>query len=793
VRAFLRAKGTTLILLLSLALGTGANAAVYATLDALLLRGPAGIGRPSALLNLYTSEYGDAPYGVSSYPDYQSLRGSGLFASLAAIDDDAIENVLVEQRGGVARVAKVSDDFFSILEMTAHRGELRTASSSELPSAVVSESLADQLGGPDRIVGKTLLIGRDQHFVVAGVTPRRFRGLHVGRECDVWIALTNPPPARGDRRLAIVGRLKSGISLSRAQEQLDRIAAALAEQFPRTNKGNALSSDAPRRFTLARYSHLHPSTRGQTVLLAAVVGGASTLLLVSACLNAGGLLLSWAVARRRELAIRMALGATRETLVRRLLVETFGVSLAGGVVGLLFAMWTLQIIPALFMSEQAEMLDTRLNAGIMLLTIGVACVAGMILGVAPALHGTAASALSALRADTGISDEHGGGRLRAFLVSAQVTLSTVLLLATGVLVMSLGRALEGELGATIKQVAIVSIELPGRFADTVKGMSVRNQLIERLTALNGVVSVGWANTLPLGRGNQTAAKIEAQTTDVTDTLNLETNVVSPGYFHSLSLQLVEGRLFDPSDVALSAPVAIVDELLAQRYFGPRALGAHLINRRGERVEIVGIVRSGRYRTLQQQPQPTVFYPANQDYLYRGFLVVRTGPEPAKVLDAIRQEIGTVGGGTTLLRIATLEDLVAESLALDRLTTTLVGICGVIALAMSTMGVYGIMTDAVRRKTREIGVRLALGAGPVQIARLVIMEAAYPAAGGLVAGSLGILVLTRVAHIFIYGVPPIDLRGLAISAAALATAIVLAAIVPLQRALRVHPNIALRAE
>jgi putative ABC transport system permease protein len=795
VRAFLRAKGTTLILLLSLALGTGANAAVYTTLDALLFRGPAGIGRPGALFSVHTSEYGGFPYGATSHPDYLSVRDTHVFAALAAIDDETVENVRVDQSGGAVRIAAVPDDFFGLLQMQAYQGELRTSATGDVPSAVVSQSFAEMVALPVGIVGKTLVIG-ERSYTITGVTPPRFRGLQAGRECDVWIHQGEMPTARGNRRFAVVGRLASGVSLPRAQEQLDRLAGELATQFPRTNRGSALSTDAPRRFTIARYSHLSPGTRSQTILLATVIGGASVLLLVSACLNAGGLLLSWAVSRRRELATRMALGAVRARLIRQLLLETFSVSVAGGACGLLLAYWISQILPALFMSEQAAQLDTHIDASMTLLTIGVACVAGMILGVAPALHGTSASALTALRGDTGVSQEHGGRRLRAILVSAQVALSTVLLLATGVLVMSLGKALEGELGSTIKQIAVVSIELPGKFHDTVKGLMVRQQLIERLTAVNGVISVGWANTLPLGRGNRSLVEIEGDSSEVTDTREVETNVVSPGYFYTLSLERTEGRVFDGGDGARADRVAVVDELLAQRFFGPKAVGRHVIDRRGmepQRVEIIGVVRSGRYRTLQQEPQPTIFYAASQDYLYRGFLLLRTRPAPAKVLDAIRAEVASVGGGATALRIATLETLVDESLAVDRMTTTLVGICGVIALAMSTMGVFGIMTDAVHRKTREIGLRLALGARPLQIARLVIREAAYPAVAGLSIGSLGILAVTRLAQTFVYGVPPIDVRGLALSAAALAVAIALAAVIPLRRALRIHPNIALRAE
>jgi predicted permease len=792
VRAFLRAKGTTLILLLSLALGTGANAAVYTTLDALLFRGPEAIDGAARLISIYTSEYSGAPYGHSSHPDFLALRESGLFASLATIDDDRVENVQLDSYGSAVRIAEVPEDFFSILQMMPYRGAWRLSGTRDVTSAVISLTLAEQLGSPDQVVGKALVIG-DRRYTIAGVTPPRFRGLQAGRDCDVWIPLTTPPTARGDRRFAIVGVLAPRVSLTNAQERLDRIADDLAAQFPRTNRGTLLNAEAPRRFTVTRYSYLNPATKTQTVFLATVIGGASFLLLASACLNAGGLLLSWAVARRRELAIKMALGATRRTLIRQLLLESLGVSLAGGAVGLLFAIWMSRIMPALFMAEQAERLDTRLDATMLLLTIGVASIAGMILGVAPALHGTSASALTALRADTGLSQTHGGARLRALLVSAQVALSTILLLATGVLVMSLGRALEGELGSTIKQIAVVSIELPGRFSDTVRGLMVREQLIQRLTALNGVISVGWANTLPLGRGNRNPVRIEGLTSEVTETREVETNVVSPGYFYTLSLECTEGRLFDSRDSALSDPVAVIDELMAQRHFGRRAIGGHLIDRRGTRLEIIGVIRSGRYRTLQEDPQPTVFYPVSQDYLWRGFLLVRTTRDPAQLLETIRQEIASVGGGAVANRVATLDTLISESLAIDRLTTTLVGVCGLIALAMSTLGVYGIMTDAVHRKTREIGLRLALGARPMQIARLVIMEAAYPAASGLVIGSAGVLAVTRLAQAFIYGVPPIDGKGLMLSAAALTVAIALAAVIPLRRALRVHPNIALRAE
>ena len=792
VRAAGRAKGTTAIILLSLGLGTGANAAVYSVLDRLLLRHPAGIDSPSELVSLYTSEYSGFPYGLSSHPDVMSARQSGSLSALALIQDGLVENARLGTIHRSVRIAEVSDDYFSALGMEAQSGQLRTSEGADAATAVISQSLAEQVGASD-VVGKLLTIGR-RSYVVAGVTPPRFRGHQVGRDCDVWVPMGTPSAGRGNRRYTAIGRLAAGVGIEEARRDLERISTDLGTKFPQTNRGTLIDPSAPRRITVVPYSRLDPTVRSQAILIGFVIGGASTLLLASACLNVGGLLLSWAVARRREFAIKMALGATREMLVRQLLMETLGVSMAGGALGALFAMWTTQIVPSLFMMEEAALLDTRINAQTFVLTIGVACVAGAVFGVAPALHGTASSPASALRADSGgVANEQGGRRLRALFVSGQVALSTVLLLMTGVLVMTLERALEGDVGAMVRQVAVVSMELPGRFDDPLRGIRVRDMLLERIPQVRGIVRVGWASTLPLGRGNSAPFQVEGETSDVVDTPDFDANVVSPGFFDVLSLKLVEGRVFDDGDTPRAVPVVVVDELLARRHFGGTAIGRHLVDGRGTRLEIAGVVRSGRYRTLQQPPRPTVYYPSTQDYLWRGYLVVRTSPDPALVLDDIRAAVNKAGEDAGVLRITTLKTHVAESLSIERLTTTLVFACGLIALSMSAMGVYGIMIDAVNRRTREIGLRVALGAAAPQVARLVLMEAAYPAVSGLLIGGAAALAVTRLASNQLSGLPPFDFTWLAAAAAALAALIALAAVFPLLHALRVDPNTVLRAE
>jgi predicted permease len=606
--------------------------------------------------------------------------------------------------------------------------------------------------------------------------------------------MTQVDARRGDRRLSIVGRLTPDATIEGADAELGRISDTLAEQHPDTNRGRIGDADSPRRIRAVRYSQLDPGASKQVLLIGIVIGGASVLLLASACMNLGSLLLSRAAARRHEFAVRMALGAARRRLVRQLFFEACCLSLAGGMLGLLFAIWTGGAIPALFMAEQADVLDTRLNPRVMLMTVGISCLAAACFGIAPAFQGTAATAVTALRADAGgVSVQHGGARLRALLVGGQVALSAVLLLVAGLLVQSLTRALEGDLGRAVHHVAFATMEMPGRFGDPVRGIAYRNNVLQRVARVNGVVASGWANTLPIGRGNTRQFQIGGDTAAVVDTVFLETNVVSAGYFRVMELPCIEGRLFDAQDTPLAPAVVVVDELLARRYFGETAIGRHLTDENGAEVEVVGVVRSGTFLTLQQAPQPTVYYPSTQDYLWRGHVVVRTAGDPAVFLPAIRATIEGSGEPDTILRMSLLATYLRESLALDRLTTTLVGLWGLVALAMATIGVYGVMADTVQRQTREIGLRVALGAGRVQVVRLVFMKAASVAAVGMVTGTAAAYAITRLAQSMVDGIPSLDIATIGPAFIALTIAVVVAAILPLRRALGVNPNIALRAE
>jgi predicted permease len=796
-RSVARAKGLTAVSVLSLALGTGANAAVGGIVHTLLFSAPPGVAGAGELVSIYTSEYSGAPYGRSSYPDFLSITSRRSVGEVAAVDDNTIANVRLGAMVGSARIASVTPKFFAVLRMQPHAGRFFSdADAATDPGpAVVSTTLAEALGSADDIVGKTITAGAAS-FIVVGVAPRRFRGLQAGRLADLWVPMVSGAALadRGDRRLSLVARRAR--SLDDMQRELDAAASALAEQYPQTNRGALRDPDARRRFLAAPYSPLDPATRSQTTMIAAVIVGAVALLLVSACVNAGVLLLARAETRRREIAVKMALGASRRRLARQVLTESLLISSAGGAVGLLFAVWIGSAVPSLFAPEQAELLDTRLDPLLFLLTVGIAVVAGAAFGIAPAVQGTSAPAASALRADSGgITETPSRSVTRSVLITAQLALSTLLVVATGLMIRGLSRALEGDFGIERQNVAVLGVENPGgscRSYNAWRGERFQNTVATTLPQTPGIESVGWAVAAPLRRGTLRQYSIHTGA-GTGDRVDLYVNVVTPGYFATLGISLVEGRFFDEGDRTLTEPVAIVDELLARNHFGARAVGEHLVDPDGERLRIVGVVRSGRYRTLQESPQPTVYVPLAQEYLPCGVLFVRTASDPGAQMPRIVAELKKIDRAATITQTTTLEQHLADALVVDRLATTLVGLCGIIALVMGAIGVYGAMSDAVLKRTREIGLRVALGAGRRQIVTLVTTEAICVTAAGVFVGVAGALAIERIAITLVHGLPALDVVTIVRAPAVLALVVAAAAALPLRRALSVNPGVALRAE
>lgn len=782
-----------MILLGSLAVGTGANATVFGLVHALLFRAPAGVGDPRTLAAVYTSQFDGSPYGSTSYPDVESIRvEQQTFSSVAVIDDHALVTWRVGDASERVRVAAVSTDYFDTLGMRPARGAFSLGdASADLPDAVISYRLWQQgFGGDDGAIGQTIIIDDRPHRLI-GVAPDRFAGLQLGRASEIWVPLpVDRLGERGDRRLAVIARLGPGIRLDQAQHRLQVVGADLANRFPESNRGSISGRDDPRRLTVIRHSRLDPALRIRVALVSFVMLGATALVLLSACANAGSLLLSRATSRGREIAVRFALGATRGRLLKLLLTESLLVSMLGGALGLLVATWTARGIPSFFPPEHAQMLETHLDPIAFAATLLISILAGVGFGLTPALQATRPMMVLALRGDgSGASEAQGGSRLRTILVTSQVALSVILLVATAVVVRSLSDALRADPGFA-RNVAIATIELPGRYADQIRGGRLLRESRERIAGLPTVEAVAWVSVPPLGRASTRRFVIYASGTGTVESADLEINTASPGYFEAMQVTLLAGRSFDERDWPRSPPVVVVNDELARRYFRGSALGEWMRDD-DNLVKIVGVVKSARYRTLQESPQPMVYFPLTQNYQANLSLVARTSGDPSALLESLRRELVKTDEGVTIFRVVTLDTFLSEALALDRLTTGLVAICGALALVLAIVGVYAVMADVVARRTREIGVRVALGARPVQVVTLVYAQGLGLTAAGLATGLIGAFAGIKLLESITEGAAAIDVMTIAAIPAVLALMIVVAAIVPTARALRIDPTIALR--
>jgi predicted permease len=792
LRSLARSKLATAVLLVSLAVGTGVNATLYSVMDALLFRPPPGVAGSSRLGWVHTSQFNGALYGPSSHPDFLSMKQAvPAFQSLAAFDDSQMTVVRLGDNSQRVRVVSVSPEFFPAIGM----GTVNLTGTGAAPPAVISEGLREALGGSADPLGKPLLVGGVE-YVVASVAPSGFAGLQMGRTSDVWIPLppASPETSRGDRRLSIVGRLKDGANLADASRELAVASARLATEFPETNKGTRSDAEEPRRFTATPYSRLDAAARGQVLLISVVVLGSTGLLLLSACVNAGSLLLSRSAARRRELAVKLALGASRQLLVRQVVVESLTIAVGGAAFGLLLAWWMGGALPALFSPDEAAMLDTRIGGSLIGTVVVLSGVAAALFALGPARHALQAVDVLVLRGDAGAIAERGGGRLRAVIVVAQVALSTVLLIASGLMARALAVGLEGDLARDGRGVAIVLLRMPGALEDDViRQIRFHRAALEAARTLPGAEAAGWVSVLPVGRGTSQVVTIDTGRPGLVERTEAEVNVASAGYFSTLRIPIIEGRAFTAEDVALGTPVVVINDLMARRYFGSTAVGHRIRDEEGTEFEVIGVAGSGKYRTLQEAPAPMIYFAlAQRDQQYM-HLLVRTVGSPEPVLAVLPGLLSGIDSGLLLRRTVTFDQHLSEALTLDRILTTIVAGCGLAALLLATVGVYGVVGDAVRRRTPEIGLRVALGAPSWRILRLVFSEGLPLTVAGSAVGLAMSLALARLLRTFVYAVPSLDLASVAVVPVALLLVVLGAAALPTRRALRVSPTIALKAD
>jgi predicted permease len=801
IRGLARSPAFALTAALSLAIGIGGNIAIFSVATALLIRPLPGISQPSRLIDIGRTTKGQG-FDTTSYPNYKDVRGRATTLSGVYAWRIEPEPMSLAGSGGAERVygTRVTGNYFGLIGVRPQRGRLFT-DADDRPGTdevvVISDGLwRRRFGADEKIVGTTITItGRP--FVVVGITPRGFQGTTI-LESDLWLPLsTQAAIGHGsemftDRRstwLVMGGRLKPGVTLAQANAELASIGNELAREFPRENADRGL-----RAATASIFPGRIQIIGGFIALLMAIVG----LVLVIACVNLAGMLLARAAARRREIAVRMAIGAGRGRLVRQLLVETSVLFAAGCVTGLLVGRWfialLLSLLPALPVPLGMHVaIDWRVVAFGIALSLGAAILSGL----APGLQVSSMSLVPSLKIDA-IDGSAAKLRLRNAFLVAQIALSLVLVIGGALLVRSLDRAGRIDPGFDQTNVDTVSLNLSLANLDEARGLAFLQALESRVRALPGVTAVTTAADLPLdgdriGFGN---VHLPGAPPEARDTVPIDWNVVTPGFFSTLRVRLVEGRDFSQTDRAGSPPVVIVNHALGRQFWGdadPLGRQVQIDTGFGEAshlATVVGVADDAEFVELGERT-PYIYAPIMQAYHPRVALLVRTTGVSA--IPAVRALVRQLNPNLPVVEAMPLSDITAIGLVPQRLAAAIAGTLGLVGLLLAAMGIYGVTSYSVGRRTREIGIRMALGADRRSVMAIVLRQAAMLALTGIGLGLLLGIAASQALRSLLFGVSAIDPSAFGGAAVLFVLISLAASYLPARRAAGVDPMIALRAE
>jgi putative ABC transport system permease protein len=790
VRLLFKNPGFTAAVLLTLALGIGANAAVFTILNAVLLR-PLPYSQPERLVVIWESNPQRGwPTFSASQPNFLDWRDqSASFDQVAASTPRPV--TLVE--GGEAervRGLAVTQQFFPMLGVRpllgrGFRPEEDVPGHQERVVLMTRGLWQRRFGGDPAILGRTLSLN-DAPYTVIGVVPEFYWSTY-----ELFLPL-QPDPAQGrsDHRLSAYGKLKGGVSLRQAQAELAGIADRLARQYPDSNKGWTVSLQTFYDWTVP------PESRGALYVLL----GAVALVLLIACANVASLLLARSAGRRREIAIRAALGAGRARLVRQLLVESLLLAVLGGCLGIILAAWGLDALGVASGTAVPRADEISLDYRVLLFTLFVSLFTGIVFGLAPALHATRIDFHGMLKEGAlGVASRQ---RARSVLVVSEVALSLMLLIGVGLLLRSLGALLDVRPGFDTRNLLIASISLPdGRYPSPKEFLPFHHQLQERLRAVPGIDSSALASALPMD-GSGTAMEVYLEGAPVPDGgphPSAQWRLVSPGYFQTMRIPIRRGRDLSAQDVApetLALRGAVISEAMARQCWpGQDPIGRRFRpwSANNDPVTVVGVVDDVRLFSLDETPGPVVYLNFNAGVWNPMQLVVRTAADPLNFAAALRGEVRGLDPGVPVAQVRTMEELIEQTTTPRRFTMTLLSIFAGAALLLACIGLFGLMAYHVAQHTRDIGVRMALGAHPRDILRLILRRAMLLTLLGIAAGIAGALAVTRMMRSMLFGVGERDPLTLAATALLLALVALAACWIPARRAARIDPMAALRCE
>ncbi len=804
-RTLMKRPGFSLVAILTLALGIGANTAIFSLVNMVLLRSMA-VESPGEVVAVNMRGKDDS-MSAFSYPNYRDFRDrnevlSGLlvyrFVPLSLSRSGANERVWGYE---------VSGNYFDVLGVKPIHGRtfLPEEDKTRLthPVAVLSyEGWQRRFAGDPNVVGRDILLNNHQ-FHVIGITPEGFKGTEQIYAPELFLPISmmewaepgsNWLDHRSDSNLFAVGRLKPGINARQAEASLKVLADQLAKEYPDANEGQSIKLGAP--------GFIIPELRGAVVNFTWVLMAAVALVLLVTCTNLAGLLLARATERRREIAIRLAMGANRFRLIRQLLTESLLLSIVGGAAGVLLAVWMVKLLLAFKPPIDFPLtIDVGIDWRVLLFSLGVSLVAGLVFGLVPALQSTRPNLLYTLK-DTAAQGGAGRTRLRSVLVVAQIALSLVVLIAAGLVVRTLQQLQTTSPGFDPQNSLMMSYDLGLQGYDEARGQQFDRELPERVRSLPGVKSAAIGSYVPLSLDyNARSIFVEGEPVERGANQPAAMNAsVGPHYFETMATPVLHGREFNEQDLEKSEQVAMVNEAFVRQMMPAVKTPAEAVGKRvrfgretNPFMRIVGVVKQGKYFNITEDPRPFIWTPLSQDYNSTSVLVVRTTGNPESLFAAIRGEVNRLDPNLPLFEVKTLTDHLKLALFPARVAATVLGAFGLLALLLSAIGIYGITSYAVSQRTHEIGIRMALGAQLGDVLKLVLNHGLKLTMIGAAIGVSGAYLATRAIKSVLYGVSATDPLTFGLVSVLLIGVALLACYVPARRATKVDPLTALRNE
>jgi predicted permease len=809
IRLLLGSPAFTAVALLSLALGIGANSAIFSLVNVILLR-PLPVQEPSRVASVFLTDARNPGNLPISHLNYKDLRDQNqVFGDMAAFSFAQVNwSTGTESEQIPAQV--VSGNYFSVLGAPPALGRAFLPHEDQSPNAVVVVSHGfweRSLGTDPTVVGRTLTLNRTP-FTVIGVAPKGFTGTLLGGGPSVWVPMAIHDVVQPNfdwyeqRRglfLFAFGRLKDGVSVEQANANMRTVFAQLEQAYPNDNKGRGAGA------VPLLDARLNPNGQGGapvvqlSMILMVVVG----IVLLIACANIANLLLARATKRRREIAIRLALGARRSRLVRQLLTESLILSFVGAGLGILLAYWVLgAIVSAENLQLPLPVDDTlTIDGRVLTFTALLALATGVLFGLAPAIQASRADVVPVLKNEIVPS---GAGRrgvrglftMRQALVIGQVALSLISLVAAGLFLRSLREAQRVDTGFETRGVLVMNFNLGREGYTPGRGQLFYQQAAERVAPLPGVRAAAVAQNAPLAGGFLRSVFPEGADTTTRDRILVQVNSVSPGYLDTIRVPLLRGRDFTNADTTGSPLVVIINETMAEQFWpGEEAIGKRFkFFGDQEFTSVIGIAKNAKYNGVAEEPIPFIYQPLRQNYSPAATLHVRADGNAAALAGAVRREVQQIDPTLSVFNIQTLEDQVAQSLAPLRVNVIMLTTFGALALLLASIGLYGVANYSVTQRTREIGVRMALGAQPASVLRLVLGHGLVLVGLGLAIGVVAAFALTSfVPEELLLNVSARDPLTFVGTSLVLGLVALLASYIPAQRATRIDPLIALRTE